>query len=84
MFWSQGIKSLSCLKIFRGDTYDHIQHVILCFFQGNVLNMVEDIADCLLWAREKGHLFNIDKVVFVVCYCYTSATYWYCLFLGIG
>lgn len=30
--------------------------------QGNVLGMVQDIADCLVWARESGPKFNFDKV----------------------
>lgn len=30
--------------------------------QGNVLGMVQDIADCLVWARESGAKFNFDKV----------------------
>ncbi|MGH0114856.1 UNVERIFIED_CONTAM: hypothetical protein FKN15_064123 [Acipenser sinensis] len=30
-------------------------------FQGNVMEMVQDIADCILWSRETGHTFNIDK-----------------------
>ncbi|KAK6464956.1 putative isoprenylcysteine alpha-carbonyl methylesterase ICMEL2 isoform X1 [Huso huso] len=30
-------------------------------FQGNVMDMVQDIADCILWSRETGHTFNIDK-----------------------
>lgn len=30
--------------------------------QGNVLGMVQDIADCLVWARESAPKFNFDKV----------------------
>lgn len=30
--------------------------------QGNVLAMVQDIADCLVWAKENGTRFNLDKV----------------------
>lgn len=30
--------------------------------QGNVLGMVQDIADCLVWAQESGPKFNVDKV----------------------
>lgn len=30
--------------------------------QGNVLGMVQDIADCLIWAQESGPQFNFDKV----------------------
>lgn len=30
--------------------------------QGNVLGMVQDIADCLVWAQESGPKFNFDKV----------------------
>ncbi|KAL4623282.1 putative isoprenylcysteine alpha-carbonyl methylesterase ICMEL2 [Arapaima gigas] len=28
--------------------------------KGNVLNMVQDVADCLVWLKENGHMFNID------------------------
>lgn len=34
---------------------------VFCF-QGNVLNMVQDICDSLLWVRERGQTFNLDKV----------------------
>lgn len=30
--------------------------------QANVLGMVQDIADCLVWAQESGPKFNFDKV----------------------
>lgn len=30
--------------------------------QGNNLGMVQDIADCLVWARESGPKLNFDKV----------------------
>lgn len=30
--------------------------------QGNVLGMVQDIADCLVWARQSGAKFHFDKV----------------------
>lgn len=31
-------------------------------FQANVLGMVQDIADCLVWAQENGEKFSFDKV----------------------
>lgn len=50
----------------------HISYVISLlvsfYHQGNVLGMVQDIADCLVWAQENGEKFNFDKV----CLCFIS------------
>jgi len=35
---------------------------ICLLIQTNVLGMVQDIADCLVWAQESGQKFNFDKV----------------------
>ncbi|XP_063050504.1 uncharacterized protein si:dkey-193c22.1 [Engraulis encrasicolus] len=62
--WGSGERSTYCLLAIQ--MAKELNATVVCpdyatFPKGNVLNMVEDIADCLLWAREKGHLFNIDK-----------------------
>ena len=36
--------------------------MFLAEFQGNVLCMVQDITDCLVWARENDKKYNFDKV----------------------
>lgn len=62
--WGSGERSTYCLLALQ--MAKELNASVVCpdyctYPEGNVFNMVEDIADCLLWIREKGHLFNIDK-----------------------
>lgn len=37
-------------------------HLLSSDCQGNILAMVQDVADCLVWTQESGQNFNFDKV----------------------
>ncbi|CAG08598.1 unnamed protein product [Tetraodon nigroviridis] len=62
--WGSGERSTYCLL--ARQMCEQLSWVVVCpdyctYPQGNVLGMVQDIADCLVWARESGPKFNFDK-----------------------
>ncbi|XP_012683985.2 probable isoprenylcysteine alpha-carbonyl methylesterase ICME [Clupea harengus] len=62
--WGSGERSTYCLLAIQ--MAKELNASVVCpdystYPEGNVLNMIEDISDTLLWVREKGHLFKIDK-----------------------
>ncbi|XP_029917018.1 probable isoprenylcysteine alpha-carbonyl methylesterase ICME [Myripristis murdjan] len=62
--WGSGERSIYCLL--ARHMAEELSAVVICpdyctYPKGNVLAMVQDIADCLVWAQESGQKFNFDK-----------------------
>ncbi|XP_041856614.1 probable isoprenylcysteine alpha-carbonyl methylesterase ICME [Melanotaenia boesemani] len=62
--WGSGERSIYCLLARQMAT--ELNATVICpdysiYPKGNVLGMVQDIADCLVWAQENGQKFNFDK-----------------------
>uniref|UniRef100_A0A3B3UR48 Si:dkey-193c22.1 n=1 Tax=Poecilia latipinna TaxID=48699 RepID=A0A3B3UR48_9TELE len=62
--WSSGERSLYCL-LARQMT-EELNTTVICpdyctYPEGNVLAMVQDIADCLIWVQENGQKFSFDE-----------------------
>ncbi|CAB1319208.1 unnamed protein product, partial [Coregonus sp. 'balchen'] len=62
--WGSGERAMYCLLAMQ--TAKELSATVICpdyctYPKGNVLCMVQDIADCLVWARENSHKFNFDK-----------------------
>lgn len=68
--WGSGERSMYCLLAHQ--LAKELNATVICpdyttYPKGNVLNMVQDISDSLMWVRENGHLFqlNKDKIVLI-------------------
>ncbi|XP_029960708.1 probable isoprenylcysteine alpha-carbonyl methylesterase ICME [Salarias fasciatus] len=68
--WGSGERSIYCLLARR--MAEELRATVICpdywtYPKGNVLGMVQDVADCLVWAQENGRTFNFDteKVVLI-------------------
>ncbi|XP_066510974.1 uncharacterized protein [Hoplias malabaricus] len=62
--WGSGERSTYCLLALQ--MAKELGASVICpdysiYPKGNVLNMVQDICDSLIWVRENGHSFNLDK-----------------------
>ncbi|XP_070690453.1 uncharacterized protein [Pempheris klunzingeri] len=62
--WGSGERSIYCLL--ARQMAEELSAAVICpdystYPKGNVLGMVQDIADCLVWAQESGPRFNFDK-----------------------
>ncbi|TKS78370.1 Kynurenine formamidase [Collichthys lucidus] len=62
--WGSGERSIYCLL--ARQMAEELNATVICpdyctYPKGNVLGMVQDIADCLVWAQESGPKFNFDK-----------------------
>ncbi|XP_029296424.1 probable isoprenylcysteine alpha-carbonyl methylesterase ICME [Cottoperca gobio] len=62
--WGSGDRSIYCLLARK--MAEELSATVICpdyftYPKGNVLGMIQDIADCLVWAQESGHKFNFDK-----------------------
>ncbi|XP_068995023.1 uncharacterized protein [Embiotoca jacksoni] len=62
--WGSGDRSIYCLL--ARQMAEELNATVICpdyctYPKGNVLAMVQDIADCLVWAQENGQKFNFDK-----------------------
>lgn len=62
--WGSGERSMYCLLALQ--LAKELNAAVICpdystYPKGNVLNMVQDISDSLMWVRENGHLFQLDK-----------------------
>lgn len=62
--WGSGERSIYCLLAMQ--MAKELNASVICpdysiYPKGNVLNMVQDISDSLLWVREKCQTFNLDK-----------------------
>ncbi|XP_076006149.1 uncharacterized protein LOC143000639 [Genypterus blacodes] len=62
--WGSGERSIYCLL--ARQMAAELGATVICpdystFPQGNVLAMVQDVADCLIWAQENAQEFNFDK-----------------------
>lgn len=62
--WGSGDRAIYCLL--AKQMAEELRAVVVCpdyctYPKGNVLGMVQDVADCLVWAQESGHKFNFDK-----------------------
>ncbi|KAE8291925.1 hypothetical protein D5F01_LYC09286 [Larimichthys crocea] len=62
--WGSGERSIYCLL--ARQMAEELHATVICpdyctYPKGNVLGMVQDIADCLVWAQESGPKFNFDK-----------------------
>ncbi|CAL8249140.1 unnamed protein product [Merluccius merluccius] len=62
--WGSGDRSIYCLLARR--MAEELGATVVCpdyctYPKGNVLCMVQDITDCLVWARENDKKFNFDK-----------------------
>ncbi|XP_005473627.1 probable isoprenylcysteine alpha-carbonyl methylesterase ICME [Oreochromis niloticus] len=62
--WGTGERSTYCLLGSR--MAEELKATVICpdyctYPKGNVLGMVQDIADCLIWAHQNGEKFNFDK-----------------------
>uniref|UniRef100_A0A3Q3WVT2 BD-FAE-like domain-containing protein n=1 Tax=Mola mola TaxID=94237 RepID=A0A3Q3WVT2_MOLML len=62
--WGSGERSIYCLL--ARQMAQELNATVICpdyctYPKGNVLGMVQDIGDCLVWARESGQKFNFDK-----------------------
>lgn len=62
--WGSGERSTYCLL--ARQMAEELQATVVCpdywtYPKGNVLGMVQDVADCLVWACENGHQFNYDQ-----------------------
>ncbi|XP_006810543.1 probable isoprenylcysteine alpha-carbonyl methylesterase ICME, partial [Neolamprologus brichardi] len=63
--WSSGERSIYCLL--SRQMAEELKATVICpdyctYPKGNVLGMVQDITDCLIWVHENGEKFNFDKV----------------------
>lgn len=61
--WGSGERSTYCLL--ARHMAEELNAVVVCpdyctYPKGNVLGMVQDIADCLVWAQQSGSKFNFD------------------------
>ncbi|KPP75012.1 putative isoprenylcysteine alpha-carbonyl methylesterase ICME, partial [Scleropages formosus] len=61
--WGSGERSTYCLLALQ--MAKELNATVVCpdysiYPKGNVLSMVQDVADCLVWLRNNGHMFNID------------------------
>ncbi|KAM4616468.1 uncharacterized protein ACJ7VT_009344 isoform 1-T3 [Polymixia lowei] len=68
--WGSGERSIYCLL--ARQMAEELSATVICpdyctYPKGNVLGMVQDITDCLIWARESGQKFNfdIDNIVLI-------------------
>ncbi|KAF4074338.1 hypothetical protein AMELA_G00238360 [Ameiurus melas] len=62
--WGSGERSMYCLLALQ--MAKELNASVICpdystYPKGNVLNMVQDISDSLMWVRENGHSFYLDK-----------------------
>ncbi|XP_068167139.1 uncharacterized protein si:dkey-193c22.1 [Antennarius striatus] len=62
--WGSGERSIYCLL--ARQMAKELNAAVICpdyctYPKGNVLGMVQDIADCLFWAQENGPKFHFDK-----------------------
>lgn len=62
--WGSGERSIYCLL--ARQMAEELNATVVCpdywtYPKGNVLGMVQDVADCLAWARDNGEKFNFDK-----------------------
>ncbi|KAM9743088.1 uncharacterized protein ACNS7B_010711 isoform 1-T5 [Menidia menidia] len=62
--WGSGERSIYCLL--AKQMAEELNAAVLCpdystYPKGNALAMVQDIADCLVWAQENGEKFHFDK-----------------------
>ncbi|XP_056275841.1 uncharacterized protein si:dkey-193c22.1 [Pseudoliparis swirei] len=62
--WGSGDRSIYCLL--ARQMAEELSATVICpdycvYPKTNVLGMVQDIADCLVWAQESGQKFNFDK-----------------------
>ncbi|KAM7017940.1 uncharacterized protein LKV04_000622 isoform 2-T2 [Tautogolabrus adspersus] len=62
--WGSGDRSIYCLL--ARQMAEELSSTVICpdyftYPKTNVLGMVQDIADCLIWARESGAKFHFDK-----------------------
>ncbi|XP_023198929.1 probable isoprenylcysteine alpha-carbonyl methylesterase ICMEL2 [Xiphophorus maculatus] len=62
--WSTGHRSIYCLL--ARQMAEELNAAVVCpdyctYPKGNVLMMIQDIADCLIWAQENGQKFSFDK-----------------------
>lgn len=62
--WGSGDRSIYCLLALQ--MAKELNASVICpdysiYPKGNVLNMVQDISDSLLWVRQKGHAFSLDQ-----------------------
>ncbi|XP_068616946.1 uncharacterized protein si:dkey-193c22.1 [Brachionichthys hirsutus] len=62
--WGSGERSIYCLL--ARQMSEQLSATVICpdyctFPKGNVLGMVQDIADCLVWAQDSGPKFHFEK-----------------------
>ncbi|XP_026198910.1 alpha/beta hydrolase isoform X2 [Anabas testudineus] len=62
--WGSGDRSMYCLL--AKQMAEELKATVICpdyciYPKGNVLGMVQDIADCLVWAQQSGQKLNFDK-----------------------
>uniref|UniRef100_A0A3Q2NYW8 Si:dkey-193c22.1 n=1 Tax=Fundulus heteroclitus TaxID=8078 RepID=A0A3Q2NYW8_FUNHE len=62
--WSTGDRSIYCLL--ARQMVEELNAAVVCpnysnYPKGNVLMMIQDVADCLVWAQENGQKFSFDK-----------------------
>ncbi|KAF3695543.1 Kynurenine formamidase [Channa argus] len=62
--WGSGERSMYCLL--AKQMAEELNATVICpdyctYPKGNVLGMVQDIADCLVWAQDSGQKFNYSK-----------------------
>ncbi|MCJ8746978.1 hypothetical protein PDJAM_G00148050 [Pangasius djambal] len=62
--WGSGERSMYCLLAIQ--MAKELNASVICpdystYPKGNVLNMIQDISDSLMWVRENGHSFHLDK-----------------------
>ncbi|XP_004072197.1 probable isoprenylcysteine alpha-carbonyl methylesterase ICMEL1 [Oryzias latipes] len=62
--WSSGSRSIYCLLAWQ--MAKKLNATVVCldystYPKGNVVAMLQDVADCLIWAQENGLQFNFDK-----------------------
>ncbi|KAM3867632.1 uncharacterized protein ACN63O_007311 [Diretmus argenteus] len=62
--WGSGQRSIYCLL--ARQMAEELRATVICpdyctYPKGNVLAMVQDIADCLIWAQKSAQKFNFDK-----------------------
>ncbi|XP_053337649.1 uncharacterized protein si:dkey-193c22.1 [Clarias gariepinus] len=62
--WGSGERSMYCLLALQ--IAKELNASVICpdystYPKGKVLNMVQDISDSLMWVRENGHSFQLDK-----------------------
>ncbi|XP_061117161.1 uncharacterized protein si:dkey-193c22.1 isoform X1 [Conger conger] len=62
--WGSGNRAMYCLL--AAQMAKELNATVVCpdystYPKGDVLDMVQDIADSLLWVKENGDVFNIDK-----------------------